>query len=69
MQENPNIQIGEREKCDNLFPMQKNVSFIPFVHNTFICDVIVLINVYNYSFVNISCKVLKILICFQCSVL
>lgn len=36
---------------------------------TFICDVIVLINVYNYSFVNISSKVLKILICFQCSVL
>lgn len=34
---------------------------------TFICDVIVLINVYNYSFVNISSKVLKILICFQCS--
>lgn len=41
MQENPNIQIGEREKCDNLFPMQKYVSFIPFVHNVNIylwCD-------------------------------
>lgn len=41
MQENPNVQIGEREKCDNLFPMQKNVSFIPFVHNVNIylwCD-------------------------------
>lgn len=41
MQENPNIQIGEGEKCDNLFPVQKNVSFIPFVHNVNIylwCD-------------------------------
>lgn len=34
------IQIGEREKCDNLFPVQKNVSFIPFVHN---------VNIYLWS--------------------